>query len=173
MNKIDEVPLAWRGNDSLASLLRVTRREVRILLANSESMLNCVFKAFFGALLPPGTPVRFNCTGNVAGFRRQLRSGEFDLCILILNNLLAKESPGKDRIEQTIDALAEAKRSCPTPIVVYSGYCPDAAFARRVRRAGADHFGLLPFTVPQLRAAICRAWSRRKSGRKPFGRTRR
>jgi CheY-like chemotaxis protein len=121
-----------------------------VLLGNNEEILTHLLKALIGHSSPVGEQVRWRRTRTAGGLRRQARRGGVDLAIVILNNLMASADQRGDRIEQALEAIRYDKARVNTPLIVYSGYCPDLAFANRVRQAGADYFSTLPFSPRRL-----------------------
>ena len=127
-----------------------------VLIGNSETTYTVTIRLLTEKFCGPATRCAFTAVERLDDLLAQADRHRFDLAVLILNNLLAPEIAGRNRIEQAIAAIGDLKARCPMPVIAMSGYADGPDFQARVRQAGADEFLLLPLNQEEFRVALGR-----------------
>lgn len=129
---------------------------VTVLIGNGENALTVAIRVLIEKVYGPTVRCAFTAVERLDELLAQADRNRFDLGVLILNNLLAPEVGTRNRIEQTIAAIAELEARSPMPLMAISGYAKVPDFEARVRQAGANEFLFLPLPWPECRAALSR-----------------
>jgi predicted Zn-dependent protease len=141
------------------------KRKVRVLIGNSqpaisEVILDIIAYSGNGQFeLVPTTTERAEQVLEYA------RSQEFDLSIVILNNLSYPPEFNRPAYSSTAhwadeftdmasQFVAQLKQTCATPIIAMAGEPRDLLLWEKATRAGAANFFLLPFDVGDFQAAL-------------------
>jgi DNA-binding NarL/FixJ family response regulator len=138
---------------------------VRVLIGNSQPALN---EVILDTIAYSGNGQYEMVATSIERAEQLLeyaQSQEFDLCILILNNL--SYSPEYHRPDGSSDAqwedeftdmasefVGQLKKTFTTPIIAMAGWPRDLVLWEKATRAGAANFFPLPFPVPEFVEAV-------------------
>jgi FixJ family two-component response regulator len=134
----------------------MTARTISVLIGDCEAAHAVAIQMLLREHFKDTSGVSFAVCDRLDGLLAQAANQRFDLCVLVLENLLTTDDASQNRVEAALAVIPLLKASSPMPVIAISAYCPDAEFSVRVREAGADEFLLLPLD----RAAFLDAVSR-------------
>jgi hypothetical protein len=131
------------------------KQKVSVLIGNhddsmiSEVILHCV--ACCGEYEVVATSVRY---AEEVVIRAQTQ--EFDLCIVVLNNLFYPTSPSSPEgfMENALKFITQLKHASQSPVIAFTGWPDDPSFGGKVVRAGANCFFWLPFPPADFMEAV-------------------
>ena len=79
---------------------------------------------------------------------------KFDLCILVLNNIVFPIIPWSARKRNVLNLVGQLKRACLAPIIAVAGVREDVSLPEEAERAGARCFLWMPFTAAEFMEAV-------------------
>ena len=131
-------------------------KRLNLLLGNAEDVVNDLLEATVHEVC--GEDAEVNCirTGRLDDFIQKGCNPEFDLIILIPNNLTSTGPvvPGSSAIG--VSAIQAIKSHCPTPVIALPAFEAREQEEGPIWRAGADFVLELPFNRDELKSAIAR-----------------
>ena len=130
------------------------RKKVSVLIGNHEDsysqiIIHCI--ACSGEYEVVATT-----TGYAEKVVMRAQSQEFDLCIVILNNLIYPTScsSSEEYTERALKFVTQLKRASQSPVIAFTGWQDDPSFGERVKQAGASYFFWLPFPPSEFISAV-------------------
>jgi CheY-like chemotaxis protein len=133
-----------------------TTAKLKILLGNSEGLLNSLIENMIGELCGNSRPVQAARTDAFDQFVSQAITGKFDLLILIPNNLISSSTQQVTftPIEDGAEAIRQIKCRQTTPLIAIALFQDRLREDSLLRQAGADSVLEIPFTCDDLQTAV-------------------
>ena len=131
-------------------------KKLNLLLGNGEEVVNDLLESTVVEVCSGQAEVNCIRTGLLKDFVQKGCNPEFDLIILIPNNLATgvQATAGTGSAEAGAAAIESIKAHCPTPVIALPAFEERAQEESQIRQAGADCVLELPFNRDELKAAI-------------------
>ena len=126
---------------------QVAKRKIRVLIGdrnNVHEIILDVLKYYIKG------EVVATCAGNFQTLMRDAQGQQFNLCIVVLNNILGL--PKRGSLEGQAAFIAELKQTCQCPIMALAA--DGLSHGETIIHAGASYFSRLPFSVPEFMEAV-------------------
>jgi hypothetical protein len=130
------------------------KRKLTVLIGDHELGANEVMLSCLARINKDGDEIVVVSTGKPERLLEFARNQKFDLCILVLNNILFQVIPWKARRQYTLDLVVELKRACLAPIIAFAGVTEDILLPEDAERAGVNHFFWMPFSATDFMEAV-------------------
>lgn len=129
-----------------------TGPQVYVLIGNSNvDSFNQIFLDIIRTELGETRTVAATHAGTYSEIMKAIVGDQFDLCIVILNNI-------PDLPNRSVDGMASfvalLKQTSSSPIIALAGWPDDRSLDERVLQAGAAAFFRLPFVVREFQKAV-------------------
>lgn len=133
-------------------------KKVHLLLGNSEELVNDLIEATVQEVCAGRAEVEAVRTAQMAEFIQQGCESDFDLVILIPNNLNLQEEPATatSPMGKGVQAIQAIKSHCSTPVIALPVFEARTAEEPLMLHAGADRVLELPFDRNELKVAVSR-----------------
>src|SRR4051812_21051994 len=96
----------------------------QVLIGNCEDALNEIGLLVLEQVLQGAFELKVTKTAHLAGLVEKSANQEFDLCLLVLNNIMVPELPSNShvqtRIHRVLDFIASLKAKHRTPVIAFS-----------------------------------------------------
>lgn len=131
-------------------------KTVRLLLGNSQARVSNLIETLVRSVCADQAVVETTRTAQAGDFTRLGCEEEFDLIIVLPDNLLPDPSPqgSLGPFGESVRAIAAIRQQCPAPIIAISA-SPQSESA--LMEAGVDCVLELPFKCEQVKAAVQQA----------------
>ena len=140
------------------------KRKIRILVGNRDSAISGVILETIEWHGKGQYELEATSTERAEQVLEYARSQEFDLCILILNNLSyspkyhlpdgsSEAQWADDFTDFASNFVAQLKQTFTPPIIAMAGW-PRVLWGEKATRAGANYFFLLPYSVAEFTEAV-------------------
>lgn len=134
-------------------LLFGRKQKVAVLLGNiddgvSNAILHCTMHACRGEYIVTIS------SGRAQQVLEHAHRQKFDLCIVVLNNIIYPSVAGSDRRASALNLVTQLKQASLAPVIAFAGVTDDPSLPQAAVRAGADYFFWMPFDTPDFMEAV-------------------
>src|SRR5260221_4446026 len=126
----------------------------KLLIGNCDETFDGLLITLLKEVLQSRFELKVTKSNHLGHLSQEAGIRQFDLCLLVLNNITVPESGGnssaKDRATWVLDFIACLKAKHRTPVIALSGD-NDPWLAERATYAGVDFYFALPVEIPKLK----------------------